>query len=231
MEIKYISHCGFMVELEKMVLVFDYYTGAMPEFDRCKDVYVFVSHRHFDHFNKVIFNLFSDCNVKYILSDDCKMTERNMRCHRIPPDVYEKIIYVSQNVLIEIEGLKIETLPSTDEGVAFIIEAEGRTIYHAGDNGMWLWPDKDDEFRNNMENQYKSIIDIIKGRSFDIAFIPAEIKLGKNAHRGMTYFLRNVNVDKVYPTHLWDKSESMIILLEDENVKKYQNKIVDYFCR
>ena len=40
---------------------------------------------------------------------------------------------------VEIGNLKIRTLKSTDLGVAFMVETEGRRIYHAGDLNRWQW--------------------------------------------------------------------------------------------
>ena len=36
-------------------------------------------------------------------------------------------------------AVRIRTLKSTDEGVAFLVEAEGKSIYHAGDLNWWYW--------------------------------------------------------------------------------------------
>ena len=55
MKITYIGHSGFAVETEKAALIFDYYTGDIPAFDPDVPLYVFVSHRHRDHFNPDIF--------------------------------------------------------------------------------------------------------------------------------------------------------------------------------
>lgn len=57
MKITYIAHSGFSVELEKQVLLFDYFTGELPVWDKQKIILVFASHRHQDHFNRKIFSL------------------------------------------------------------------------------------------------------------------------------------------------------------------------------
>ena len=46
MKITFIEHSGFMVEMEHTVLLFDYYHGKIPTFDKNKMLYVFVSHSH-----------------------------------------------------------------------------------------------------------------------------------------------------------------------------------------
>ena len=57
MKITYIHHSAFLVETESAYLLFDYFQGKLPEFSEEKPLYVFASHRHPDHFSKVIFEL------------------------------------------------------------------------------------------------------------------------------------------------------------------------------
>ena len=73
MKITYIHHSSFSVELEKCILIFDYFKGKLPKFDINKKLYVFSSHSHHDHYNKCIFDLEKiHPNVVYILSNDIK---------------------------------------------------------------------------------------------------------------------------------------------------------------
>ena len=84
MKITFIEHSGFMVEMERTVLLFDYYQGEIPAFDKEKTLYVFVSHSHADHYNPVIWKLKEQYEkVQYIISDDVKTKEdaRIMKPH------------------------------------------------------------------------------------------------------------------------------------------------------
>ena len=45
------------VELEKHVLLFDYFTGELPSWDKEKTILVFASHKHQDHFSLRILEL------------------------------------------------------------------------------------------------------------------------------------------------------------------------------
>ena len=51
MKITYIYHSGFLVESADAYYIFDYYRADFPVTDADKPVYVFVSHRHPDHYN------------------------------------------------------------------------------------------------------------------------------------------------------------------------------------
>ena len=65
MKITYINHSGFLVETENCYYVFDYYKGKMPRLDKSKEVVVFCSHFHQDHFNPKIFEILDDIGVNY----------------------------------------------------------------------------------------------------------------------------------------------------------------------
>ena len=51
----------------------------------------------------------------------------------------ENVTVVNANKGYIIDGVAIETLKSTDEGVAYIVHSDGITIYHAGDLNWWHW--------------------------------------------------------------------------------------------
>ena len=51
MKITHIYHSGFVIELESTVLIFDWYSGELPDFDPGKKVFVFVTHGHADHYS------------------------------------------------------------------------------------------------------------------------------------------------------------------------------------
>lgn len=60
MKIYPIDHSGFMVELEKHLLLFDYDKKDLPITKSNKPLYVFVSHNHQDHYNPETFEKTQD---------------------------------------------------------------------------------------------------------------------------------------------------------------------------
>ena len=71
MKITYIHHSSFLVELEHVSMLFDYYAGQLPEIRKDRPLVVFASHFHGDHFAPVIFDLAKDReDVNYVLSKD-----------------------------------------------------------------------------------------------------------------------------------------------------------------
>ena len=129
MKVLFLSHSGFFIEYQECVLIFDYYEGTIPEISSEKQIYVFASHAHYDHFQKKIFEWVRDYqNITYILSDD--ITEKGSA---------DRIISVAPRQVICVDDLKIQTFRSTDEGVAFLVHVKDKVIYHAGDLNWWHW--------------------------------------------------------------------------------------------
>lgn len=197
MKVTYIQHSGFAVELPGKTLLFDYYTGPLPAFDPAKPLYVFSSHRHHDHFDPVIFDLAKDYRTKFILSNDIRMRPDGLDITKVGP-----------RKAIGMDDLHIETLKSTDEGVAFLLETEGVSIYHAGDLHFWLWEEENDEDRlwnENMSRKFPSEIDRIAGRSFDLAFLPLDPRQpAEYRDKGMEVFLSRCKAAHIFPMHCWE---------------------------
>lgn len=192
MKVTYIHHSGFSLELPDRMLVFDWFKGELPETD--KPIYVFSSHRHHDHFDPMVFDIGD--RAKYILSNDIRMRPEGCDITKIGP-----------HKTVEVDGMVIETLKSTDEGVAFIVTVGDRVIYHAGDLHFWLWEEENDEDRlwnENMTKKFLSEIDKIRGRHFDIAFVPLDPRQGAEyMDKGMEAVLERCTADHVFPMHLW----------------------------
>lgn len=231
MKIKYIEHSCFSVELENVILLFDYFKGQLPVFDKEKTIYVFSSHNHHDHFNISIFKLLKEYpNVKYILSRDIKrhFGRKFFNTHGVDNDVYEKIEFIGSNQMLETEHFKIETLNSTDEGVAFIVTVEGKTIYHSGDLNLWAWNHKDESNNESAREEFEKEIAKIKNRYFDAAFLVLDPRQGEWFHSGFDYFMKNTNTDKVYPMHFWNDSSVIKILKAMSCSEIYRDKIISY---
>lgn len=200
MKITFIYHSSFSVELERSVLIFDYYgEGKLPAMPEDKKIYFLNSHSHQDHFNREILKWKDKFkNAEYILSRDIRFRpgERKEWMHSVKPR--EKY---------DLGTLHIETLRSTDMGVAFVVETEGKRIYHAGDLNWWHWEGEDKAWNNNMAANYRHEIDRLEGQTFNAAFVPLDPRLGDAYDWGMKYFLEKANADAVFPMHCWGQYE------------------------
>lgn len=227
LRVTYIYHSGFLVELEQSVFLFDYWKGEIPSVSMEKELYVFVSHKHRDHFNIQIFGLaLLYPKIHFILSKEVKMNEAYMDRKGIPVQARDKILYVTGNREYLIKDCKIETLISTDSGVAFIAESEGKTIYHAGDLNWWIWGEETDAVNKSMQEAYAREINKLRGRKIDVAFLPLDPRQGKYFYYGLDYFMRQTDTKSVYPMHCWGDETVVMRLLSLPQSLDYRDKII-----
>lgn len=200
MNLKYIYHSGFLLEFERAYMLFDYYKGDIPSLDKKKKLYVFVSHSHPDHFNEDIFDIFRDHkDVEYILSNDVvpKKQEDADRSYSLEPN---KEYYFNE--------LGVETYLSTDQGLAFMVSYNGKTIYHAGDLNWWTWVGfETEEEYDNLTRNFKNEIDKMGARLIDIAMLPLDPRQGDRFDWGMKYFIEKTRPRHLVPMHCWNKFE------------------------
>ncbi len=202
MQITYIGHSSFLVELKETLLLFDYYEGSLPKFPHGKRLYVFASHRHPDHFNPEIFSLSQETeSIFFILSDDI------WEC-RVPKELRAHTVRLKPNESYSPENITVRTFKSTDEGVAFLVECEGKTIYHAGDLNDWRWMGEPENWNRQMAENYRSYIEPLRDMQIDAAFIPLDPRQEDYYALGMDYFL-SLNTsrgeyERIYPMHCWE---------------------------
>lgn len=222
MKISYIYHSAFVIEEQlqnghQMVLIFDYFERMLPEFSQEAYLYVFASHKHEDHFNLCIFDLIKKYrHVTYILGNDIKLNEKYLVRNGIDPAVREHIISAKSHIEIESGDIHIETLRSTDQGVAFVVSFDDKTIYHAGDLNWWHWKGYTDVGNRLMEKRYCEEINRLRGYHIDVAFIPTDPRLEEFYDLGLKYFVEQVGADVIYPMHLWKHYE-----IAEQLEKKY----------
>lgn len=219
-KVTYLHHSGFMVETEKNCLVFDYYTDdgkfdniSLKAFEN-KNVFVFVSHWHQDHYDKSHIFKWQNLNVRYILSKDCMFDKK-----------IKNVTVVNANKGYIIDGVAIETLKSTDEGVAFIVHSDGITIYHAGDLNWWHWNGESDAFNKMIKRQYTAEINKIQNITVDIAFVPVDPRLEDKYILAIDYFMRNVNTKHVFPMHFWQQYDIYDRLMKADETAGYRHRI------
>lgn len=200
MTITYIYHSCFLIETAKCYYLFDYYKGEMPELNWQKPILVFASHRHTDHYNPRIFTMLSDRGMEKIYA----VLPNDIPPKRYPGTASEMIkVYHSQEYELPC-GTHLQTLLSTDRGVAFLIRCEEGTFYHGGDLNDWGMETDTEQERKQMRGGYRAQIAKLKGRTLDAAFLPLDPRLGSTYAEGILYFLQQVNVKKVYPMHYWE---------------------------
>lgn len=211
MKIYYIYHSCFVVEDEKNILIFDYYKTPKKsdskidilDFVKRKDkqVYIFASHIHYDHFNPEILNWYELNNdIKYIFSSDIKTNLKNL-----------DVTFLEENQEKKILDINIKTYGSTDEGVSFWIELKEKVLFYAGDLNWWAWTDDTLEEEKYMKDKFQEIIKDIENnnRRIDIAFFPVDPRLEENMYKGGEYFINKLEPKYFVPMH-FDKGYTEI---------------------
>ena len=212
----YIYHSAFVIELEKSILIFDFYKFPSNKkkekekfFNRFikrtdKKVYVFVTHSHPDHFNREVLTwLEINENIKYILSDDIKIYK------------HKNFYFTKEDDSFELDNLKINTFGSTDLGSSFYINTENKNIFHSGDLHFWHWEDDTLEEEKTMYDAYMVQLEKIKKLDrIDIAFVPVDPRLGVNTLEGVELFYKILKPRIIIPMHFSNDYSQMKNFIE-----------------
>lgn len=208
-KIYYIYHSGFVIKTKKHFLIFDYYKEPLENkgdhqqsailspknIKEMKNIFVFSSHAHEDHFNSNIFNWENyNSDIQYILSSDIK-ADKNKSNYNFIEDGEEKLF----------EDVSVKAYGSTDIGISFLVKVDGLTIFHAGDLNWWHWKEDSLEEQLEAESSFKSHIDKLKEeKSIDIAFFPVDPRLQEFYYIGGEYFAENIHPKLLIPMHFGD---------------------------
>ena len=222
MTLTYIFHSGFVLETEESILIFDYWldlNGVVPPFlKKDKHVYVFSSHFHEDHFNSAIFEWRKQReDITYILSKDIY---KHRRANKEDADVW-----LAKGGTWSDETISVWALGSTDSGVSWIVETEGKRIFHAGDLNNWyakFLPDAvpgQQMYSFEMEEVFDPIAhekqylgelkDIRKiADGFDVVMFPIDGRIGNGYTLGGRQFIERFKVGLFVPMHFTTGFES-----------------------
>ncbi len=231
-KITYILHSCYVVEFETFNFVFDYYDGEIQELLGKKKTYFFASHVHSDHYSPKVFQQGrasrGDC---YILSKEIGESEKK------PSELVDSILYVDENHEYQIGDVKINTFHSTDVGVAFLIEYDGKKIFHAGDLNWWHWNGEPDEFNKGMKRDFKAEVAKIKqtlkekdrsNESIDIGFLLLDTRMENASDWGMMYYMNELSFQHVFPMHFFSDTFEICKVFEDNHTEFLEGKGIFY---
>jgi ankyrin repeat protein/L-ascorbate metabolism protein UlaG (beta-lactamase superfamily) len=193
----YLGHSGWAVKTKNNLLVFDYSEDKArpddpllanghihPDEIKGQQIFVFSSHGHPDHFSPLIFAWTKTLsNVTYIMGHKPKEA----------PDC----VYFDPREEKSIQGLKVTSLESTDEGVGFLVELDGLVIYHAGDHG---------NRQRDLKGPFVREVDFLagKGLKVDLAFLPITgcgFRDDETVYAGNIYTMDKLKTKIVFPMH------------------------------
>ena len=222
MNVTFIAHSGFLVEWDRFYALFDFWKGELPPLDPEKPLLVFASHSHEDHFDKRIFTLPARYpKTRFILSHDIRLATRRWEKLGMTDEIFARVTSMRADSLYatEVGGepLTIRTVVSTDAGVAFLLSAEGKLVYHAGDLNWWHWEEEGRLYCSNMAANYRRAVaklaDAVRDEAadsgcapvIDLAMVPLDPRLEDAYDLGVSYLLEQIPVKAVLPMHVWEK--------------------------
>lgn len=247
-KVTYISHSGYVVELDQVCMLFDYWKESMPEFPTDKPLVVFSSHHHPDHYNPVIWDLAKKYdNVYYVLGSDITVSEEEKAQYGITEEIWGRTLVVKGNKHFELPvvcggcakalgaagteeaeetdvlTIQIDTMRSTDEGVAFYVTCEGTEIFNAGDLHLWKWPGEDPVINDFMIKSFEKYTSFLRGKTPDLAFLLIDARLENYMFEGMDYYLSIMEPKVILPMHFWDRYD----LIQEYKLTRKDNPLVD----
>lgn len=214
MQVIFLHHSAFLIEVDDKVIIFDYFggdrvngfefKGKIPEYAPDTKIYMFSSHSHQDHYDMDVLRLSDKYeNIKYVFSRDIRISPNFLSKHGIDPKVRERVLFVVPDKEYEIDDIKIKTLRSTDSGVAFYVNVNGVTLFHAGDLNDWHYEGAGDLINGRMKRSFRHEINRLKDKPINLAFVPMDPRLGAYATNAVDYVLRNTDAEFVFPMHMW----------------------------
>lgn len=226
MELIYIFHSGFALLDEGVTILMDYYRDSedaraqsdlfrlvegLPEdtaerqpkgvvhdelLHRPGKLYVLSSHFHQDHFNKEVLAWREQRpDIVYLLSKDILRHRRAKK---------EDAVWLKKGEIWQDETLTVHACGSTDIGASFLLELNGKKIFHAGDLNNWHWKEGSTKAEwKGAEKNYLHELDYIRERcgEVDLAMFPVDPRLGKEYMRGAEQFVQKIKTHIFVPMH------------------------------
>ena len=212
MRLVYIYHSGFALEADGFSILIDYFKDSDPDpakgyvrselLKRAGTLYILASHFHPDHFNPEVLKWKEQKpDIKYIFSKDILKRRRAKA---------DDAIYLKKGDAYQDELLTIKAFGSTDVGISFLIETEGRRIFHAGDLNNWHWSEESTEEEIRKANgDFLAEVKYLKEKvpNIDLVLFPVDRRMGKDYMKGAKQFIEQIKTTIFVPMHFSEDYE------------------------
>lgn len=231
MKLIYIYHSGFAIEADNCTIIIDFFKdtegltkGIVHDYllKKSQKIYVLSTHSHADHFNKNILNWRKErSDIQYIFSKEI-LDSRHLKD--------EDITYLDILKIYSDDNIKIQAFGSTDIGGSFLIECEGKKIFHAGDLNNWHWDEEStDEEILEAEDNYLNQLTLLSEHvsHLDLVMFPVDIRLGKNYMLGAKQFIDTIKTDNFAPMHFikdYDSANAFESYAKQKGVRFFEIK-------
>ena len=212
MRLVYIYHSGFALEADGFSILIDYFKDSDPDpakgyvrselLKRAGTLYILASHFHPDHFHPEVLKWKEQKpDIKYIFSKDILKRRRAKA---------DDAIYLKKGDAYQDELLTIKAFGSTDVGISFLIETEGRRIFHAGDLNNWHWSEESTEAEIRKANgDFLAEVKYLKEKAsnIDLVLFPVDRRMGKDYMKGAKQFIEQIKTTIFVPMHFSEDYE------------------------
>ncbi len=206
--ITHIFHNCFVLDIGETSYVFDIPAdrfrtakalNALRSAIEGRDVIVFFTHGHLDHFAPDYAEICSSVkSLKAVVSDDIEDMYPNIK--------FENALIVEPDTKYKYAGLELETLMSNDLGVAYIFKTPERIkVYNGGDLACWDWDNSSLAERNFTRNFFRDAVRKIAKEKVQITFSNLDRRLQNLA--GGPQFIESVKPQVFVPTHAFGRTE------------------------
>ncbi|ABR50696.1 beta-lactamase domain protein [Alkaliphilus metalliredigens QYMF] len=145
MKIQYLGHSAFYVEAGEMKALIDPFipeTLTHPIFSFADITHIFITHGHGDHLGSTL-SIVRESNATVITNYEISLylQSKGVNCHSMHIGGRTTMDFGTVKMTPALHGSAIET----DEGLVcggnpggFVIECQGKKLYHAGDTGLTM---------------------------------------------------------------------------------------------
>lgn len=175
MQVEYINHSGYIIETDQAVYVSDYVEGILPaHYLRCGKPLVFmVSNSDERHYSDTIYSY----NKTVIIPHDVSVV------------LYDKLFIMSEGDELHLGFAKIYALPSSQEGLSYLIVEDNKKIFIAGGLNDWHYQDRLGKKQSDYYSEKFRVAmhEVIKYGPFDLMIFPVNPTIGTNYDAGARY--------------------------------------------
>ena len=206
MKLTYLFNSGFIVEGERFMMVLDFFRDAHEGFVRQQLtafqgwVYVLSTHWHPDHFNPEVMRWKKiRPDIRYVFSKDIFKRKIWMN--------FRDVDFLVKGQVWEDDTVRVQAFGSTDVGSSFLIEVDGKRIFHAGDLNFWHWSEvSTPEEVQVCERHFLKEIGLLAETTtqLDLAMFPVDPRQGKDYMLGAEQFVDRIHTDIFVPMHFGD---------------------------
>ncbi len=207
--VSFFYHSAFTVSLQKTLLIFSYRQKDVQQLEEChylsskdfrgfNNILVFVPSASAVHHDPVIYSWKQSFPITYIMPQEAAKTAPRAANIRV----------CREGDTFSVGHSEISVFGSTDQGVSYLVSAEGLNVFHAGDLNLWHWREENTlkEIARAEQAFYEKTAAIPKD-TIDICFFPLDPNQGGLYDAGANHFIMSLRPKVFFPMHFGQRAE------------------------